>query len=78
MPPSVVGGDNMGGGDISPMYDSRGNVSGRSIVPLCDKRSSVGGGATAPVCCRWDSFAGHYGWWQLTDDSLHDYSWATF
>ena len=38
----------MGGEDISPMYDSRGNVSGRSIAPLCGKRGSVGGGATAP------------------------------
>ena len=67
----------MGGRDISPMYDSRGNVSGRSTTPLCGRRGSVGGGATTPMCCRWASLAGHYGCWKLTDDSLHDYAWAT-
>ena len=68
----------MGGGDISPMYDSRSNVSGWSTNPLCGRRDSVCGGATTPMCCKWDSLAGHYRWWQLTDDSLHDYAWATF
>ena len=45
--------------------------------PLCGRRSSVGGWATAPMCCKWASLAVHYGWWQLTDDILHDYAWAT-
>ena len=58
----------MSGEDISPMYDDRGNVSGRSVAPLCGRRGSVCGRAIA---------TGHYRWWQLTDDSLHDCAWAT-
>ena len=65
-------------GDIAPMYDSRGNVSGWSIAPLCGRRGSVCGRATTPMCCKWASLAGHYRWWHLTDDNIHDCSWATF
>ena len=68
----------MGGGDIAPMYDSRGNVSGWSNTSLCGRMGSVCDRATAPVCWKWASLAGHSGWWQLTDDSLHDYAWATY
>ena len=67
----------MGGGDIATMCDSRGNVSGWSTAPLCGRRGSVCGRDTAPVCCKWASLVGHYGWWQLTDDNLHDCAWAT-
>ena len=68
----------MGGREIAPMHDNRGNVSGWSTALLCGRRGSVGGGATAPMCCEWASLASHYRWWQLTDDSLHNSAWATF
>ena len=45
--PKCGGRDHVGGGDISPMYDSRGNVSGRSTTPLCGKSDSVCGGVIA-------------------------------
>ena len=63
---------NVGGRATSPMCDRRGSVCGRSTAPLSDKRGNVCGRAIAPMCCRWDSLVGHYGWWQLTNDSLHD------
>ena len=68
----------MGGRDISPLYDSRGNISGRSTSTLCGRRGSVCGRDTTPMFYRWSSLAGHYRWWQLTNDSLHDYAWATY
>ena len=67
----------MGGGGVSPMYDSRGNVNGWSIAPLCGRRGSVCGRATSPMCFRWESLASHYGWWQLANEILHDCAWAT-
>ena len=68
----------MSGGDISPMYDSRGNVGGWSTAPLCGRRGSLCRRDTTFVCCKWARLAGYYRWWQLANDSLHDYAWATF
>ena len=68
---------NVCGRDIAPMYDNRGDVSGRSTTPLCGRRGSVCGRATAPLRYRWANLAGHYRWWQLTNDSLHDCARAT-
>ena len=68
----------MSGGGIAPKYDSRGNVSRCSIAPLHGRRGSVCGGAISPMCYHWASLAGHYGWLQLANDSLHDYAWATY
>ena len=67
----------MGGRAIAPMYDRRGNVCGRDTTHMCDRRGSVCGRATAPKCYRWNGLSGHYGWWYLTDDSLHDCVGAT-
>ena len=68
---------NLGGRSISPICDRRGSVCGRGTAPLCDRRGSVCGRSTTRKCCKWDSLSGYYGWWQLTDNGLHDRARAT-
>ena len=29
-----------------------------------------------PPYVHWASLAGHYWWWKLANDSLHDYAWT--
>ena len=66
----------MGGRSIAPMYGGRGNVGDWCTAPLCGRGNNVCGGATAPMCGHWTNLAGHYGWGQLANDSLHDCAWA--